>query len=420
MRRWYRLDNAANLYPAIRNRRIPAVFRISAELDQKIDPKELQSALDTTIRRLPIFAVKLRAGLFWHYFMFSGKKITVQEDVSNPCMEMTRGSTKGFLIRVRYHHNVIALEVFHSITDGQGALIFLKTLVAQYLIMQGSRIPAVKGVLDGSQQPNALEIKDNFRSFAKNSPTRTIPKERAFHIRGTFLGINQMKMIKGVIPFASLKLAAKAFGVTITEYLAAAYLKVLNEHQLEHTIRVKIPVKVQVPVNLRKYANSDTLRNFSAFVTPSINPLHGEYKFKEIIALVHHYLRYEITEKHLRAQVAGNIRYANHPLIRILPLFLKNRLINLVYQLTGPSSFTSVLSNLGKIELPSEMQAHVRSIDFVLGATPKTNISCAVLGYQDNINIIFSRVIYETDIERRFFSFLVEQGIQVQVENYQE
>ena len=148
MKKWYRLDNAANLYPAIRNRKISAVFRISAELDQKVDPKVLQPALNATINRLPIFAVKLRSGLFWHYFEYSGKQVLIQEDVSNPCMEMTKESTKGFLIRVRYHKNIIALEVFHSITDGQGALIFLKTLVAKYMNMQGNHIPAVKGVLD--------------------------------------------------------------------------------------------------------------------------------------------------------------------------------------------------------------------------------------------------------------------------------
>ena len=63
--KWYRLDNAAKLYPAIKNRRWTAIFRISVDLDEPVDRELLQQALVMVTRRLGIFACRLRAGVFW-------------------------------------------------------------------------------------------------------------------------------------------------------------------------------------------------------------------------------------------------------------------------------------------------------------------------------------------------------------------
>ena len=416
----YRLDNAANLYPAIRNKNRPGVFRVSADLVEPVNPDTLQAALDITLKRIPGFSVKLRSGLFWHYFQHVDRKIVVQKDVSNPCTHMTEESTGGFLIRVRYNQNRIALESFHSITDGAGAMTFLKTLIAQYLNLSGIFISATNGVLNCKNSPLDDENSDQFPSFARKKPIRKVGKSRAFHVRGTNLPSDEMKIIKGKVPINALKHSAKNFNVTITEYLASIYLKVIHDYQLVHSIRLKLPIKLQIPVNLRKFQNTKTLRNFSAFVTPSIYPIHGEYTFLEIVELVQHYLRYETNKKHLQAQVAANLKYADNILIRLLPLAFKNNLILLGYKLMGPEYFTSTLSNLGMVRIPEEMKNHVKSFNFILGATNGTNISCAALGYQDDIHISFSRVIEETDIERRFFTFLVEHGIPVYVESYQE
>ena len=39
---WLRLDNAAKIYPAIRDRELTAVFRISVQLKERIKVKQLQ------------------------------------------------------------------------------------------------------------------------------------------------------------------------------------------------------------------------------------------------------------------------------------------------------------------------------------------------------------------------------------------
>jgi len=123
-----------------------------------------------------------------------------------------------------------------------------------------------------------------------------------------------------------------------------------------------------------------------------------------------------VTEKHLRTQVAANVRSTKNPLIRITPLLIKNRLIHLGFKYFGPSSFTSTLSNLGMINVPVEMAEHVETFDLTLSATHDTNISCGMLGYAGEVRIFFSRVIEETHVEQGFFSFLVKQGLPVTIE----
>ena len=420
LQKFYRLDNAANLYPAIRSRKRPGVFRVSATLDQPVQPNILQQALDNTLARIPSFSVRLRSGLFWHYFVHSNDRIQIQEDVSNPCMEISASKNSGFLIRVRYHEKRIALEVFHSVSDGSGAITFLKTLIAQYLNLLGHSIPSENGVLLTSDSPESSESKDNFHQFAGDIPKKRSTNVRAYHIKGSPITPHKMKIISGSLPINAIKLKSKTYNKSITEFIVAVYLYILNNIQLSESPRNLYPINIQVPVNLRRFHPTSTLRNFSAFVTPSIDPNHGKYEFEEILDLVYHFLRYEATDKNLRAQVAANVRNEKHPIVRILPLFLKNLLINIVYKFFGPVSSTGTISNLGMIEIPEEMKKHITSFNFLLGATRDTNISCAILGYKDHLRINFSSVIEETHVQRDFFRFLITQGIPVLLDSNKE
>jgi NRPS condensation-like uncharacterized protein len=419
-RKWYRLDNAANVYPAIKNVKRPGLFRVSATLKETVDPVLLQQALNITLKRIPSFSVRMRAGLFWHYFSHSEDEVHIQEDVINPCMSLSPRKDHGFQIRVRYHDRRIALEVFHSVSDGSGAMIFLKTLVAQYLGLRGIDVPATHGILDCEETPKPGETADDFSDFAGNSTPRRRRQPRAYHISGTKLPYHDIDIITGTVPVAAVKAASKEYGVSITEYLTGVLLHILYDIQkAEHPRRLR-PIRVEVPVNLRQFHPSETLRNFSSYVCPGIDPSHGDYTFKEILTSVHHFMRYEVTDKRLRARVATNIRSERHPLVRVMPLFIKNRAISLVYNRTGPGIFTTVLTNLGVVQVPDEMAKHVETFDFHLGPSRTTNVDCAMLGYDDHLRISFARVIEEPVVERAFFTYLVRQGIPVKVESNKE
>ena len=188
---WLKLDNAAKIYPAAKTRFWTAVFRLSITLDEKIDPAILQKALNSTIERVPFFNYRLRSGFFWYYLDKQKNIPSVQMDVRNPCSRMLRKSEDHSLFRIRYYENRIALEVFHSLTDGTGAIHFLATLAAEYLQLSKRIYVEPKGfVLDTKSLPKKEEWEDSFSVYARHG-ARSRSEEKAYSISGTplFLGI---------------------------------------------------------------------------------------------------------------------------------------------------------------------------------------------------------------------------------------
>lgn len=131
--RWLRLDNAAKIYPAARNQNWSNVFRMSATMSEAVDTAVLQSALDVTVRRFPSIAARLRRGVFWYYLQQLESAPEIREEYCHPLTKMSRDEVRKCALRVIVYQNRIAVEMFHSLTDGNGALIFLKSLLAEYV-----------------------------------------------------------------------------------------------------------------------------------------------------------------------------------------------------------------------------------------------------------------------------------------------
>lgn len=417
---WYKLDNAAKIYPAIRSRKWASIFRLSVVLKEPVRPDLLQSALETTVRRIPGFAVKMKAGLFWYFFEHGAGKPMVQRDVSNPFMRMFGGGRDNYLFRVRWFGRRVALEMFHSVTDGHGALIFLKTLTAEYLKLCGRDIPPTCGILDCSEAPKPEEMRDDFAKHAKFKVVKSRKESRAFRLPGTELPQGNVRLVTGLVPVEKILEKAHEHGASLTEYMAGAYLYVLYNIQKACGDRAQRPVKVSVPVDMRRFYGSKTLRNFSSYINPGIDPRYGDYTLEEVIRLTHHYMRYEITEKHLNARLAKNVKSERNLATRMLPLFAKNFALSMVFKFVGESRFTSTMSNMGAVDVPDEMKPHVEYFEAQLGPSLQNNVNAALMSYEGTLCVSFTRKIEEPYVEREFFSFLVRQGIPVKVFSNQE
>ena len=74
------------------------------------------------------------------------------------------------------------------------------------------------------------------------------------------------------MPVDKILKVARSYKASITEYLNAVLLySLLEKQKADHVFREK-PVKLALPVNLRKFFPSITLRNFITMVYPSIDP----------------------------------------------------------------------------------------------------------------------------------------------------
>ena len=266
---WYKVDNVAKVFLATASQRDPRVFRISCTLNEEIDPDTLNEALRSTAQEWPQFQVTLHRGLFWHYFESTDQLPTAQPETKAPCAPLYTPERRNKLIyRVTYFGARINLEMFHAITDGNGGLLYLKSIVRNYLAL---RHP---GEMENVPSPNSASAgdmaQDSFRNFYEGTKRKKPAKKpKAYRPHG-FLPYSQLQFFEGHLSSKQVLERSHALGVSMTSYLGASFMLAIY-HDMPALERSK-PISISLPVNLRNYYPSETARNFfnSVYVTHTL------------------------------------------------------------------------------------------------------------------------------------------------------
>lgn len=417
--RWMRLDNAAKIYPAAKRRNWNNFFRLSATLTEPVDTEVLRRALDVTVRRFPSIAVRLRRGAFWYYLEEIPKAPAIQAEKSCPLAHAPFYEVRQCAFRVLVYHERIAVEFFHALTDGTGALVFLKSLLAEYLSQKyGLVIPAEKGVLGRLEEPSAEEVEDSFARYAGDVKLSR-REATAYHLSGTPEPDGYKDLITMMIPADKLRDCARGFGISVTELLCAAMMQAILDIQAKDVPRraARKPVKVLLPVNLRTLFPSATLRNFASYITPEIDPRMGDCSFDELCQLVHHKMGMENNRRTMRAKFAANVASERSPVLRVMPLFIKNIAMKAVFDTVGECKSCLCLSNLGRVELPEVMTPYVTRLDFIIGVQARAPHNCGVVTWNGTAYINCIRNIREPALELAFYRVLHRLGLPVKVES---
>ena len=417
-RRWFRLDNAALIFPAIMRRHWNNCFRLSVTLREPVDPAVLEQAVQALEPRFPTFFVRLRTGFFWYFLEQIRQPVRVQPEYAYPLTHMARSELRRSCLRVLYFRNRIAVEFFHSVTDGTGGLIFIKNLAARYLSLRyGIEIPAEDGILDPDETPPPEELRDCFPACA-GAHAAGGAEERVLRLRGTPEPDRFRHLITGVTPTQALLDAAHAHGVSVSAFLAAVMAESVQRLQAAGSPPRKWkPVKITVPVNLRRLYGMDTMRNFALTVNIGFDPREGDYTLEEICRQMTHQLSAEAVPQKMAARIAANVNPQRSLLLRLMPLPVKTFVMRLVYCARGESGGCLNVSNLGRAEVPAEMAPYVERFEFIIGVQYTYPNNCSVLSYGGETCINMIRSIREPELERLFFSRLVELGIPVAVES---
>lgn len=417
--RWMRLDNAAKIYPAAKRRNWNNFFRLSATLNEEVDRELLKSAMDVTMRRFPSIAVRLCHGVFWYYLEELERAPEISDEKPWPLAHTPFDSINRCALRVIVHRCRIAIEFYHALTDGNGGMVFLKSLIAEYLEQKhGITIPCVKGVLDRLEEPRKEELEDG---FSKNAGTISAKRNAStvYRIRCTPEKGNIRHLTTFIIDTENALTSAKRYGVSLTVFLTGAMLYALQTLQNEQIPdkRKQKPLRVVVPVNLRTLFGLNTLRNFVHVVMPEIDPRMGDYSPEEIFSSVKHQLGVLITKKNLQSMFTPNVNAERNPVLRIMPLFIKNIAMKLVYDTVGEKTNCLNLSNLGAVDLPEIMKEYVARFDFVLGVQATKPNNCGIVSYGGKLYLNFIRNTVEPALEMRFYHTLRALGVDIKVES---
>ncbi len=411
-KQWTRLDNAAKIFPAASTKSDTKVFRFACELYEKVEQDALQRATEMTLAQFPPFRAVMKRGLFWYYLENSDIHPVVRKEDRPPCSSLYNRNIKTLLFEVSYFHNRINLEVYHALTDGTGALQFLRVLVYHYLRLKHPELGDVSIQYDASFEQ---KMDDSFRKYYsdRKKPKKEIEK-KAYQLKGVRISENRTSVIEGTMPVKSVLEKAHQNQATLTTFLAGIFLCAVGEGMAVHDRRR--PVVVTVPVNLRNYFPSESVRNFFSIINVGYDFKNRIGTLEDVISEVNAAFRRELTPLRLEGRLNSLGSIERNIFARITPLFIKDVVLRIAHDISAMAATVS-LSNIGRVDMPEEMKPYIRLFD-VFVSTNK--LQACICSFKETLTVSFTSSFVSTDIQRRFFRTLTDMGIPIEITTNQQ
>lgn len=417
--KWRRLDNTAKLFPLIASESLSNVFRVSVTLKEDIVPELLKQALEEILPWFEGFRVRLRRGAFWYYFEMNMRQPIVEKESTYPCQYIDPRSHQMFLFRVSYYEKRINLEIFHAVTDGMGAMNFLKELTYHYLSLkklgQSEKDTKEKLSINAPSRACYLDTEDSYVKNYKPLNVKGYSQKKAYQLQGETLDLQGVSVIHGYIDIQTLKAVCKKKGVSITKYLTALIIWGIYKEYLNGQASKK-PIAINVPINLRSFFESTTTRNFFAVAMIEFLPQQDHHTFEDILKVVCQQMDEKITKEKLEQTISYNVSNEKKLYLRLMPLPLKNLALKYIFSQSNKAT-TTTLSNLGNIEVLPEFAADIERFHFFIGVSKKQKMKCSVCSYGNELVLSFATVLKQPYLQRRVFRELTKEGVKVKIES---
>ncbi|MGD9901157.1 MAG: hypothetical protein AB7S44_01290 [Spirochaetales bacterium] len=412
---WFRLDNAALIYPAVSTNKWNSVYRVSVILNDEVNKDVLQQALNDIMPRFPHFNVTLKKGIFWFYFQEISTNPVVTIDENYPCRKMDLKNNKH-LFRVLYYNKKISFEAFHSLTDGFGAMAFINTLLGRYFTLLGHKIERSDYLINCLDKPSPEETEDSFKRYADLKTRNPWKENTAYRIIGTDDELGKLNIISGIMDARQVKEVAHTFDATITEFLLAIFFKSIINYQTVRGSYSNKPIKISMPIDLRNVFKTETLRNFSSYVNLELYNDSFGLDLQEIINKIKERTR-KIDKNYVMGNINANVKAQKNFFLRITPLIIKNLLLKIVYSIVGEKLVTTTMSNIGNLKTPPEFKELIDRYEINLGAGKLNVLGSTVITFNNKLVYTFASTIKETAIQKYFFKTLSDYGINIRVES---
>lgn len=396
------LDNTAKVF-SLDKENNNNTFRLSIILKEKIDFKILSTALNKSLNNYPSYKVKIKSGLFWNYLKFNEKTLKIEKNI--PFDRINFKKNNGYLFKLTYTDNQINLDVYHVLTDGLGAINFLKDIVCNYL--------NIKYNINENKKEKNNFIEDANIINADKKLISNKYKNKVFLIKEK-CNIKKNKTKHYILDLKQIKIICKKNKVSISEYLTAIYI-----YAIYKTIYNKSSNKdivVSIPIDLRKYYNVETLSNFFTCMSIESNVKNKTVSFDEILKQVHKEFKNKLTSDNVKKYLARDVKLGTNIGIKIIPLFIKKTFIRHFGKILNQSS-TTTLSNIGVIKFDEVYNKYIDNVYALVSINKYQKIKCTICSYENNLNIIINSNLITNKLEDEFYNLLLKYVGNVKV-NY--
>lgn len=402
MTREFAVDNASILFLALMRKNHTNVYRFSMTLTEDICPEMLQTAVDRVYKRFPTIIAGFRPG-FFHYTQFPAKEPPQVQPDPGCLITMPIEDIHKCAYRVLYSGRTVSIEAFHALTDGYGAIASFTTLVAEYLrIRHGIHIPVEKTLRDIGDSPVESELSDDFLAHQEGKPL-LVPSRYAYQLPTDDKNHWQVSTTAHVYPTRDILNAAHRYGVSATTLLSTVMASSIMEIQQRHLADGSVkPVRIMVPVDLRRIFSSHTLRNFVLYALPTMEPHESDIPVASLMQKFQHQIRSQMDKKRLSSIMAYNVRSQLNLLFRFIPRALKFAALRIGYRFFGESNSSVTVTNLGNLKLPAEMTQFVKNVEVILTPRAHSPYGCAVISYGELLSINISTFCRHSELDEVF------------------
>jgi len=404
----FSVDSASILFLSLIKPYHTNSFRFSMTLTDPIDPEALQEAVNRIHKRFPSVIAAFRQDFFHYTQIASANPPKVQPD-PGLLRPMTAEELKTCALRVLYRDCTVSLEAFHALTDGNGTLTTFTTLISEYLnIVKGVSVPVGPTRLDVTAEPKESETEDSYLHLRdakpRHLPSRfsylpAMPADSDWEVRSNALTLDIQPLLD----------AAHRYDVTLNTFLTGVLAASIMELQEKERAGKRLkPVRIMIPIDLRRMIGSRTLRNCSLYCLPTMEGYQHDLPLEELCKIFDAQLKAQLSKENQSAMASYNVRTQNAWYFRFMPWKVKSLLMRIGYRFFGESNSSLTLTNLGLVRLPEELYEHVTDIRCWLTPRVSSPYGCTVLSFNNKLTLNMSRFCPTDELGDIFFRKIKE------------
>lgn len=415
------VDNAGQIFIPIHSPMEPTISRIAVDLNEEVDSGLLQKAVGIIIKRFPYFQVYLKRTPFKYVFKRTHDIPAIEKDTrwTNRYINFFE---KNFLFKVKYTEKTIAVELSHILSDGFGTMTFLMALLLQYFKLKGLAFSSkeVEDIIKPESPLDSEEWECPYRkTFSPEGPKLKF-YSGAFIPGGSM--IRQDKYFSTIfrMDLNKARILAKEKHATLNVFMAAIYTSAIEklyfENKKDGHIKKPVPIRIQIPVNLRRYYPTKSLKNFSYVYSPEFFPEKEPLSIDELIRFISASISHERHSGSVENQIARNLRFEENPFFKYAPLFIKDALFRFFYFIFSRNTYSGIITNLGNISLPPTMEKLIDSFSILPGSSRFLGRIAAIYSYKEELVLNIGSLIKDLHMENTIADLLTKLDISYSVE----
>jgi len=405
-RKWRKLDNTAKIF-SMEDYTNNNTFRLSVVLKEKVNPSYLKDAVIRTLIDYPSYKVKIRAGFFWNYFEKNDNDVIIEEESEMPCQSINFVMNNDYLFKVTYFDKKINVDMCHMLTDGMGGVIFIKSIIYNYL--------NIKYDLDIKVEDKYYDAgygRDQYLRRYDKSMFSVDKSKNIFLIKDKY-NIDINKTYHYIIDVDMFKRVCKKYDVSVTVLLTSLY--VLALYNTVYDKKSGRDIYINLPVDMRKHFNVYAFSNFFTCMDIKANINKGNVSFDSVLKQIKSEFGSKLKIENLKGYLSRDVKLGTNVAIRLVPLFIKKPIMKTLEKVVRRS--TTTLSNIGVFSVDDRYEKYIENVLVLVNPGNIQKVKCTICSFNGMLNVTINSNLDNNKFEVEFNRLLEEYIGKIKVES---